>query len=284
MTDKEPLTLLGLGAMGTALARSWIAAGHPLTVWNRTPRTLDGATVAATAAEAVAANRLVVTCLLDGASVDAVLAGLDLTGTDLVDLTTGTPGDARARADAKPGRFLDGAIMAVPPMIGTPGASVLYSGDRELFDAHRDTLAVPADPRFVGADPGHAALHDVALLSAMDGMFAGTTHAYALIRSAGLPARDFAPMLVDWLTAMLPAAEAAAEQLDTGDYTTGVTSSLAMQVAGNATLLGTAAEQGVSAELLQPWFDLMARRLADGHGQEDTTGVVELLLAGRNRP
>ncbi|MFE6489970.1 NAD(P)-binding domain-containing protein, partial [Streptomyces sp. NPDC057757] len=30
------VTLLGLGAMGTALARAWLAAGHPLTVWNRT--------------------------------------------------------------------------------------------------------------------------------------------------------------------------------------------------------------------------------------------------------
>ncbi|MFD0888709.1 NAD(P)-binding domain-containing protein, partial [Streptosporangium algeriense] len=31
------LTLLGLGAMGTALAQAWLAAGHRLTVWNRTP-------------------------------------------------------------------------------------------------------------------------------------------------------------------------------------------------------------------------------------------------------
>ncbi|MFE9591115.1 NAD(P)-binding domain-containing protein [Streptomyces sp. NPDC006294] len=34
--SKAPVTLLGLGDMGTALARAWLAAGHPLTVWNRT--------------------------------------------------------------------------------------------------------------------------------------------------------------------------------------------------------------------------------------------------------
>ncbi|MEK8105439.1 NAD(P)-binding domain-containing protein [Micromonospora sp. M12] len=28
--------MLGLGAMGTALTRTWLAAGHRLTVWNRT--------------------------------------------------------------------------------------------------------------------------------------------------------------------------------------------------------------------------------------------------------
>src|SRR5690606_16520328 len=90
-----PLTLLGLGAMGAALARTWLAAGHPLTVWNRSPgRSAElaaaGARVAATAAEAVAASPLVVTCLLDDASVRAALADADLTGRDLVDLTTST--------------------------------------------------------------------------------------------------------------------------------------------------------------------------------------------------
>ncbi|MGW2850013.1 NAD(P)-binding domain-containing protein, partial [Streptomyces sp. NPDC001274] len=67
---KAPLTLLGLGAMGTALARAWLAEGHPLTVWNRTPARAaalvgEGARAADDAAAAVAANRLVVVCLLD---------------------------------------------------------------------------------------------------------------------------------------------------------------------------------------------------------------------------
>jgi predicted dinucleotide-binding enzyme len=35
-SEKSRLTLLGLGAMGSALARAWLADGHPLTVWNRT--------------------------------------------------------------------------------------------------------------------------------------------------------------------------------------------------------------------------------------------------------
>lgn len=59
--EKQPLTLLGLGAMGTALARAWLAAGHPLTVWNRSPErarplAAEGASVAGTVAEAVAAK------------------------------------------------------------------------------------------------------------------------------------------------------------------------------------------------------------------------------------
>ncbi|WP_405139614.1 NAD(P)-binding domain-containing protein [Sphaerisporangium sp. NBC_01403] len=285
--EKSRLTLLGLGAMGTALARAWLAAGHPTTVWNRTPGraeplAAEGATVAGTAAEAVAASGLVVVCLLDDASVGEALAGADLTGRDLVNLTTGTPAQARARAEwagERGARYLDGGIMAVPPMIGAPGSGgyVFYSGSRALFDTHHSALAIPAGTRYVGEDPGLAALHDVALLSAMTGMFAGVSHAFALIRKEDVAPEDFAPLLVNWLTAMAPYAYGIAGHLESGDYTKGVVSNLAMMVEGNSTLLRTADEQGVSAELLTPFMALMERRLADGHGDEGTTGVIDLL-------
>ncbi|MGW0880619.1 NAD(P)-dependent oxidoreductase [Streptomyces sp. NPDC002671] len=282
---RTSLTLLGTGAMGTALGRAWIAAGHPLTVWNRTPErtralAAEGAVVAGSAAEAVAANRLTVACLLDDASVGEALAAAELTGRDLVNLTTGTPAEARARAawaEERGARFLDGGIMAVPPMIGAPGAYVLYSGDGGLFEEYRETLAVPAGTEYVGADAGLAALHDVALLSGMYGMFAGITHAFALVRGEAVVPKEFAGLLVPWLQAMASMAHSAAERLESGDLTTGVVSNLAMQVAGTGTLLRTAEEQGVSAGLLTPFLELMARRLADGHGDEDTTGLVDLV-------
>ncbi|MFI9805586.1 NAD(P)-dependent oxidoreductase [Streptomyces sp. NPDC052301] len=288
MTDNSPLTLLGTGAMGTALGRAWLAAGHPLTVWNRTPArtaalTAEGAVTAGSAAEAVAANRLVVVCLLDDASVGQALADADLTGRDLVNLTTGTPADARARAawaEERGARLLDGGIMAVPPMIGTPGAYVLYSGRADLFEEHRDTLAVPAGTRYTGTDPGLAALYDVALLSAMYGMFAGVTHAFALVRREEVAPGEFADVLVPWLHAMAGTAHGTAERLASGDYTGGVVSPLAMQVAGAGTLLRTAQEQGVRTELLRPFLDLMRRRLEAGpatHGAEDIAGLVDLL-------
>ncbi|MFJ4812651.1 NAD(P)-dependent oxidoreductase [Streptomyces longwoodensis] len=285
--DRTPLSLLGLGVMGTALARAWLAAGHPVTVWNRTPAraealAAEGATVADTAAGAVAANSLVVVCLLDDSSVGEVLAGTDLTGRDLVNLTTGTPAEARDRAAwvARRGaRYLDGGIMAVPPMIGVPdsGAHVLYSGSRELLDRHGPTLAVAAGPTYVGEDPGFAALHDVALLSAMYGMFAGITHAFALVRHEDVDPVTFAPLLADWLVAMTPSVHDTAERLRSGDHTQDVVSTLAMQVAGTPTFLRTAEQQGVGTELLRPFFELMRRRLDGGGGAEGLTGLVDLL-------
>ncbi|MEU7317755.1 NAD(P)-binding domain-containing protein [Streptomyces sp. NPDC007083] len=284
----SPLTLLGLGAMGTALGRTWLAADHPLTVWNRTPAraaalAAEGAEAADSAAEAVAANSLILVCLMDDASVQEVLTGTDLTGKDLVNLTTCTPAQARARAEwarERGARYLDGGIMAVPPMAGVPeaGGYVFYSGSPELFEQHEETLSVPLGTRYVGRDAGFAALHDVALLSAMYGMFAGAAHAFALIRREDIDPASLAPLLADWLTAMAPSVHRTADQLRSGDYTEGVLSTLAMQVAGTPTFLQTAEQQGVSPELLSPYFALMRRRLADGDGAEGLTGVIDLLV------
>ncbi|MFI9505359.1 NAD(P)-dependent oxidoreductase [Nocardia sp. NPDC052566] len=281
--SKNSLTVLGLGDMGSALIRSWLAVGCTVTAWSRSARPApEGTIVAATAADAVTANSLVVVCLLDDASVRATLDGIDLTGRDIVNLTTSTPAEARALSDwiaARGGRFVDGGIMAVPSMIGVAdsGAYVFYSGSTELHETHAETLAIPAAVTYVGADPGFAALYDIALLSGMWGMFAGAAHAFALIAPEDISPVDFAPLLVGYQQAMAGYAYGTAAQLASGDYTEGVESNLAMMVTTNDTLLRTAAEQGVSPELLTPFMDLMRRRVAEGGGNESNTGVVDLL-------
>lgn len=278
------VTVLGLGDMGTALAAAFLAGGHPTTVWNRTaakaePLVAKGASRAATVAEAAGANEFVVVCLLDYRSVREVL-DVDLSGRVLVNLTNGTPAQARelaAWAAGKGAAYLDGGIMAVPPMIGTPASFLLYSGEQAVFDTHREVLDLLGVSHFLGADPGMAALQDIALLSGMYGMFMGVLHAFALVGTEGVRATEFAPMLSGWLAAMSGFAHGAAEQIDKGDYTIGVVSNLAMQAAGYGNIELAAREQGISPELLAPLGPLMAKRVADGHGAEDVTGVIELL-------
>jgi 3-hydroxyisobutyrate dehydrogenase-like beta-hydroxyacid dehydrogenase len=289
-TDKA-VTVLGLGAMGSALARAFVAAGHPTTVWNRAPEkaaalVAAGAVRADTTAAAVAASPLVVVCLADHRSVHEVLdpAADALAGRVLVNLTTGTPEQARELdvwARERGAEHLDGGIMAVPPMIGTPAAFVLYSGLLRTFDAHRAALDVLGGSRFVGEDPGLASLHDLALLSGMYGMFGGALQAFALVRSAGGSAKEFAPTLREWLGSMSEFVTGSAEQIDTGDYATGVVATLAMQASGYVHLVDVAKAQGVSTELLTPLAALMERRVADGHGQDDIASVIEALVEPR---
>ncbi|WP_354671451.1 NAD(P)-binding domain-containing protein [Streptomyces sp. SRF1] len=287
--SKTPVTVLGLGDMGTALARALLGGGHPTTVWNRTANKAEalapeGALTAATAGEAVAASRLVVVCLLDYDSVRQVLGPLGeaLAGRTVVNLTNGTPRQARdlaAWAAGHGAEYIDGGIMAVPPMIGTPAAFLLYSGSPAAFTAHRSVLDLFGESHHLGEDHGRAPLYDLALLSAMYGMFSGVLHAYALVRSDGVAAGDVAPLLGRWLTAMSGAVDGYAQRIDSGDHATGVVSTIAMQSAAFGNFTGSARDQGISPELIAPIGALMARRVAAGHGHEDLTGLVELLTA-----
>src|SRR5687768_13227359 len=96
MSSREAVTVIGLGAMGSTMAEVFLAAGHPTTVWNRTAGKASkliaaGAVEAATAAEAVNASNLVVISQVDYAAMDASLAGVDLTGRVLVNLSSDSP-------------------------------------------------------------------------------------------------------------------------------------------------------------------------------------------------
>jgi 3-hydroxyisobutyrate dehydrogenase-like beta-hydroxyacid dehydrogenase len=71
---------LGLGMMGTPMALRLIAAGHELSVWNRTeartePLAREGAIVAGTPAEAELGADAVITMLFDDAAHEEVLFG-----------------------------------------------------------------------------------------------------------------------------------------------------------------------------------------------------------------
>ena len=71
---------LGLGKMGATMARRLLAAGHSVTVWNRSsaaaePLAVGGAVVAATAAEAARGRDAVVSMLFDDAANEQVLLG-----------------------------------------------------------------------------------------------------------------------------------------------------------------------------------------------------------------
>jgi 3-hydroxyisobutyrate dehydrogenase-like beta-hydroxyacid dehydrogenase len=95
------ISILGLGAMGTALAQTLLRKGHAVTVWNRTrsraePLAAAGATVAESPSEAIAASELTIVCVVDYAVARGILAQAEdaLAGRELVNLTNGTPGDA----------------------------------------------------------------------------------------------------------------------------------------------------------------------------------------------
>ncbi len=270
--------------MGSALAATLLSAGHRLTVWNRTaaktgPLTAQGALPAASPAEAVAASPLVIVCLSTNDNVTEALAGLDLAGKTLVNLTNGTPEQARSISGwaTKAGAaYVDGGIMAVPQMIGSPAAYVLYSGDEEAYEAHRPTLAAFGGTRWVGTEPGRAALHDLALLTGMYGMFLGVAQAFALIRSESVPATEFAGPLQEWITAMLGAVPDLATAIDTEQHLTDV-SNLAMNREVLPNFTDTFRAQGVDPGFFLLLAPLLDRAVEEGHGADGLSRLVMML-------
>jgi 3-hydroxyisobutyrate dehydrogenase-like beta-hydroxyacid dehydrogenase len=275
----EAITVLGLGNLGRAVAETFLRAGHPTTVWNRTAARAAGlaATVADTAAEAVAASELVVVAVLDHQAAQQVLSGVDVRGRALVNLTSGTPAEARelARwAEENGADYLHGAVYAVPQTIGTAESSINYSGSSPAHERWRNQLALLGKVTFLGADAGRASGYDVAILSGMYGLIGGFLHAAALARADGIKATELTPMLLSWLTDMHPALTTFAEEIDGGSYDN-AESSLAMNQSGLATLIRATEAQGVPFAALDSLKALVDRQVGDGHGAASLARAVE---------
>lgn len=280
------ISVLGLGAMGSALAKAFVDNGHPTIVWNRTEAKADalrGTTKATTIRRAVEASDTVVLCVVTNDVVHAILDEADdaITGKTIVNLTNGTPNQARdlaARVTKQGAEYLDGGIMAVPPMIGTQAAYVLYSGPRQVFDQLQPTLRSLGGTKYVGADAGLAALYDLALLTGMYGQTIGQVQALALVRSEGVDAEGFMRDLLDpWMKAMGAFGTEFAQAVDKGVHTENVVSPLGMQSAAFGNLVDAADEQGVSADLFKPLQALLARAVDEGHADANLSALVDLL-------
>jgi 3-hydroxyisobutyrate dehydrogenase-like beta-hydroxyacid dehydrogenase len=279
--------VIGLGDMGTALASAFLTRGHPVTVWNRTPKRAEalvarGAYLAATLHEAVEAAPLVVACVLDYPVLRSLLTPVvsSFAGRTLANLTTGSPKEAREMSEwisQHHAEYLDGGIMAVPSMIGQPHSLVLYSGSERAFETHGKTLSVLGTAKHLGTDPAFAPLHDMALLSGMYGMFSGFFHAVALAGSEGVKAAALMELLGPWLQATLTFLPTYVEQIDARDYTRNVEANLGMQAVSLAGIVRASHEQGLRSDLLMPILTLFQNRAGGGHGAEDISGIIELI-------
>lgn len=289
-TTPQPVTVLGVGNLGRAVAEAFLRRGHATTVWNRSPAKTEplvagGAAAATTAAEAIAAGELTFVALLDPAAAREVLSAASdtLRGRALVNLTSGGPQDARELADwaaAHGAQYLHGAVYAVPRTIGTAESSANYSGSAAVHRRWRAELGVLGGETYLGGDAGRASGYDVAILAGMYGMLGGFLHATAMAQAAGVSAADLTPMMTSWLTDTFPALARFAAEIDSGDYTAGE-SSLAMNQSGLATISRASRAQGVADSTLLPLKELIDQQVAAGHGTQSLARAVESFRGGR---
>lgn len=165
------IALLGTGLIGSAMVRRFLAKGSAVTVWNRTEskaRALeaDGATVAATAQDAVTGAARVHIVLPDDAIVDGVLeqiAGALQRDVLVVDHSTTLPEATKRRADrmrAQGIRFLHAPVFMSPQMATDGVGLMLVSGPEADFTAVRGALdAMTGEVWYLGERPDLAAAY-----------------------------------------------------------------------------------------------------------------------------
>ncbi|MGW7256348.1 NAD(P)-dependent oxidoreductase [Streptomyces sp. NPDC054834] len=133
------VAFLGLGHMGTPMAGRLLAAGHPLTVWNRTaakaaPLVTEGAVLAASPADAVRDADVVVTMLAGPAALASVAADAVpavRTGTHWVEMSTVGPDAVRELADRLGDRvtLVDAPVMGSTDRAAAGELGILAGGD-----------------------------------------------------------------------------------------------------------------------------------------------------------
>jgi 3-hydroxyisobutyrate dehydrogenase-like beta-hydroxyacid dehydrogenase len=288
---KTPVTVIGLGPMGAKMAETFLKAGHPVTVWNRTaskadPLVAQGAALAATPAEALAASELVV---ISQTHYQAMYDSLgeatgELKGRVLVNLSSDTPEVLRAasRWAADHGaELLTGGIMSPPQGIGQPGVFTFYSGPETILERHGATLKALSDTTYVGADHGLAMLYYQASLFMFWSALSSYMHAAALLGSAGVAPDAFQPYAAGLFSDLasdgpMGYLKIITEELVAGRYPGG-NNSLHMQAVGADHLVEASRDAGVDTAYPQALRDLFWRTVEMGHGDDGVSAVFEAL-------
>ncbi|WP_102145039.1 NAD(P)-dependent oxidoreductase [Mycobacterium hubeiense] len=280
------ISVLGLGPMGQALAGALLDAGFRTTVWNRTPAKADalrarGAAWASSPGEAVAAGDITLVNVVDHPVVDAVLeaAGQAVADHSIVGLTSDTPDNARSTAKLVAdlgGGYLDGAIMTPTSTIGTPSASILFAGPRDIFDTHRDVFAALATTTWLGEDYGRAASYDMALLDLFWTSVSGFLHALNVAQANGVKPSELLPHAHGIVGILPPIFEEVAERIehDRHDDTSAPVSSVAASLRH---LIAASHQAGVDSGALKAFQRYVDATVAKGRGDDEISRIAEAM-------
>jgi 3-hydroxyisobutyrate dehydrogenase-like beta-hydroxyacid dehydrogenase len=282
------ISVIGLGSMGSALARAVQTAGHRLTVWNRTaekarPFVNEGATGAASAASALEASPVTVVCIDNYAVTRRILETDDamrrLSGKTLIQLTTGTPREARDFEEwLRNGGvdYIDGAITDGPAGVDAGTAQILFAGAESTFRRHEKLLqCLGGDLRYVGENIGAAAALDLAWLSQRYGLFVGVAHGARLCESENVGLDLYASMFPEGDRARTLANVMHADAYEKPGAT------LAVWAAALKRVQNQAEDAGINREIPDFVADLLGRAMAEGYGEEDVAALLKVLREAR---
>ncbi|MBS9718532.1 NAD(P)-dependent oxidoreductase [Pseudohalocynthiibacter aestuariivivens] len=281
------VTVVGLGAMGTALARALLAAGREVTVWNRTAEKMQplvdrGARPASDLSEAIAASPRSVICLMNYSTTNSLFESSQVSnavvGRNIVQLGTSTPQeseDSQTKFNDWGAGYIDGTIMCWPGNIGTPTGRIAVAGSKSAFaDCETDLGILAGDLRYVGSNARAAATLELAFLSRLLGIIFGSIHGALVCEAEGVPVSEF--------TSILPPGDRAiplTETIQAGSFDRISKGGASVDVAGEAVtgLYNHAVSVGINSELPALMREWVKRAQAAGYGKQETAAVIKTL-------
>jgi 3-hydroxyisobutyrate dehydrogenase len=164
------IAVLGLGAMGKAIAQRLLGAGHDLTVWNRTPGkeeelVASGALSAETPANAVRNAEVVITMVTDPPALEQVLFGdggaaqaIPRDATLIEMSTVGPTAIASVVKQLAPVAVLDAPVLGSVPSVESGKLVILVGGERAVFAGRTELLSLLGTPIYLGPSGSGALL------------------------------------------------------------------------------------------------------------------------------
>jgi 3-hydroxyisobutyrate dehydrogenase-like beta-hydroxyacid dehydrogenase len=282
------VSVIGLGAMGAAIARTFIAAGYRVSVWNRSYEKVQalttlGAIACSSPREAIECNVHTVVCLTDypvwkGLITQHRLQEI-LSGKSIIQLTGGTFAQVQEHAsfiETQGGRIADGALMCFPPQLGTEKASLLVAGASDVLDECAPLLRTLA-PTWtnLGDDITRPAVLSRALTSGIVTALLGFLNGAAMCRAGGIPLDTFMAHAVKAESIVPPEKRRLLEAIRDGD--TKVTEASIQTWAGaHETIHSVADALGTNLVLQDAVRAVLQEAQRMGLGAHDLAAVVEV--------
>ena len=283
----KSVSVLGLGVMGAALARSLIAAGYHVTVWNRTPEKAaplvsDGATLAPSAKEAIATSDVAVICILSHSDTRLLLerAADIIAGKTIIELSTGEANDARALTEwimEAGAHCLIGMISTFPGGIGKPESAIVTVGDKTVWDAHRDiVMTMAGSSSYLGPDVRALAALFAALFLPRQGFMFGMIYGALICEKSGISMDEYVRQIPLTLKVVHDYYDVFASTVPAGDFEN-PPASIGTYRAAFKDVLDTFKAAGVRHELPELLGSLVQNGVDAGLSDKQVTALIRLM-------